>query len=89
MPTRRANGTSSELHPLISSIASCIASAARTARSASSSWATGAPNSAITLSPMYLSTVPSKRRTSSPRRRSARSTIDFTASGSIRSATAV
>ena len=57
-PTRRANGLSMALHSLISSIAACMASAARTARSASSSCATGAPNSAITLSPMYLSTVP-------------------------------
>ena len=41
---------------LISSMAACIARPARTARSGSSSWATGAPNTAITLSPMYLST---------------------------------
>ena len=33
-------------------------SAARTARSASSSWATGAPQTAITASPMNFSTVP-------------------------------
>ena len=43
---------------LISSIAACIPNPARTARSASSSCATGAPKIAITLSPMYLSTVP-------------------------------
>src|SRR3954454_25360159 len=38
---------------------------------------------------MYLSTVPPYRMTSSPSRSSARSTRDFTASGSIRSANAV
>ena len=75
--------------PFTSSMASCIPSAARTARSASSSCATGAPNRAITLSPMYLSTVPPKRSTSAPSRSSERSTSDFTASGSIPSATAV
>ena len=40
------------------SIAARIESAARTARSGSSSWATGAPKSAITASPMNFSTVP-------------------------------
>ena len=44
----------------ISAIAVRIASAARTARSGSSSCATGAPNSAITASPMNFSTVPPK-----------------------------
>ena len=63
-PTRSANAVSPGNHPLISSMQSSIASAARTARSASSSCATGAPNSAITLSPMYLSTVPPKPSTS-------------------------
>jgi hypothetical protein len=38
--------------------ASRIASAARTARSGSSSCATGAPKTAITASPMNFSTVP-------------------------------
>ena len=88
IPTRSANSTPS-IRSLISAIAACIARPARTARSGSSSCATGAPKTAITLSPMNLSTVPPKRVTSSPRRRSARSTIDLTASGSIRSATAV
>ena len=41
-----------------------IASAARTARSASSSCPTGAPNSANSPSPSSCATVPSKRRTS-------------------------
>jgi hypothetical protein len=45
-----------------------IASAARTARSGSSSWEAGAPNSAITASPMNFSTVP-PNRTSSVRSR--------------------
>ena len=44
-----------------------IASAARTARSGSSSCAVGAPKSATTASPMNFSTVPPKR-SSSPRR---------------------
>ena len=35
-----------------------ISIAARTARSASSSWAVGAPQTAITASPMNFSTVP-------------------------------
>ena len=38
--------------------ASTSSSAARTARSASSSWAIGAPQTAITASPMNFSTVP-------------------------------
>ena len=41
-----------------SSIASRMRRPARTARSASSSCATGAPNTAITASPMNFSTVP-------------------------------
>ena len=41
-----------------SSAKSRIARAARTARSGSSSWAVGAPKSAITASPMNFSTVP-------------------------------
>jgi hypothetical protein len=41
-----------------SSIRSSTASPARTARSASSSCAAGAPNTAITASPMNFSTVP-------------------------------
>jgi hypothetical protein len=44
-----------------SAIQRWIASAARTARSASSSCATGAPNTAITASPMNFSTVPPYR----------------------------
>ena len=60
MPTRSEKLTpaAASMSVLISSIAACIARPARTARSGSSSWATGAPNTAITLSPMYLSTVP-------------------------------
>jgi hypothetical protein len=41
-----------------------IASAARMARSGSSSCATGAPKTAITASPMNFSTVPPKRSSS-------------------------
>ena len=47
-----------------SAIPSRIASAARTARSGSSSCATGAPKSAMTASPMNFSTVPPKRSSS-------------------------
>ena len=43
---------------LASAIASRIRSPARIARSASSSWASGAPKTAITASPMNFSTVP-------------------------------
>jgi hypothetical protein len=45
---------------LRSSIASRIFNAARTARSASSSCAVGAPKTAMTASPMNFSTVPPK-----------------------------
>ena len=44
-----------------SSIACTTRSPARTARSASSPWATGAPKTAITASPMNFSTVPPNR----------------------------
>ena len=47
-----------------SAIASKIRSPARTARSGSSSWATGAPKTAITASPMNFSTVPPNPSTS-------------------------
>jgi hypothetical protein len=60
MPTRSSSPTprsrsSSRFRP---SIASRISTAARTARRASSSCRTGIPNTAITASPMYFSTVP-------------------------------
>ena len=45
---------------MTSASVACIRSAARTARSASSSWATGAPNRATMASPMILSTRPPK-----------------------------
>ena len=45
----------------ISARASRTASAARTARSGSSPWATGAPNTAITASPTNFSTLPPNR----------------------------
>ena len=48
--------------------ASRLQSAARTARSGSSSCATGAPKSAITASPMNFSTVPPKRSSSERKR---------------------
>ena len=53
-----------QLVALLVATQSRIASAARTARSGSSSCATGAPKSAITASPMNFSTVPPKRSSS-------------------------
>src|SRR5271165_198105 len=57
----------------------------RTARAASSSCATGAPNTAISASPMTLSTDPPNCSTTSPIVRMQRSTIERTSSGSVRS----
>jgi hypothetical protein len=57
-PTRSAKCAPSGRPAFTSVMAACMPSPARTARSASSSCATGAPKIAITLSPMYLSTVP-------------------------------
>ncbi len=51
-----------------SAMASRMRKPARTARSASSSWAVGAPNTAITASPMNFSTVPPSRSISFFRR---------------------
>ncbi len=77
------------MSPFSSTIAACIPKAARTARSGSSSCATGAPKTAITLSPMNLSTRPPKRSTSSAKRFRQRSISIFTVSWSRRSATEV
>ncbi len=63
-----------------------IASAARTARSGSSSWAVGAPKSATTASPMNFSTVPPKRSSSFRRRWWYGASSARTSSGSICSA---
>ena len=60
----------------------CICSAARTARSASSSWATGAPKSATSASPTILSTRPPKADTSDESAAKQRSTRFLTVSGS-------
>ena len=54
MPTPRSRTRST----FSSAIASRISQAARTARRASSSCSTGTPNTAMTASPMYFSTVP-------------------------------
>ena len=56
-PARAATGVSSA-SPFIAATAATSSSAARTASSASCSWATGAPHTAITASPMNFSTVP-------------------------------
>ena len=57
-------------------------SAARTARSASSSWATGAPKSATMASPTILSTRPPHAVTSAASRAKHRSRMALTCSGS-------
>ena len=73
-PARASSATSAS--PVVTAMRTCssspcsvesasrIASAARTARSGSSSCATGAPKTAITASPMNFSTVPPKRSSS-------------------------
>src|SRR5439155_12611920 len=63
IPIRRASRRpcSRSSQSFSSASALCISTAARTARSASSSWETGAPKTAMTASPMYFSTVPSYR----------------------------
>ena len=66
-----------------------IASAARTARSGSSSWAVGAPKTAITASPMNFSTVPPWRSSSARTRAWYGESRPRTSSGSSRSACAV
>ena len=82
MPMRTSTSPSS-------ASASRIASAARTARSGSSSCTTGAPNTAITASPMNFSTVPPRRSSSTRRRACSGWRKRRTSSGSIRSARAV
>jgi hypothetical protein len=72
-----------------SAIQSRIANAARTARSGSSSRVTGAPNSAITASPMNFSTVPPQRSSSSRRRSWYGLRMSATSSGSSCSEVAV
>ena len=57
MPTRMARSGIARSEP-IASIRATSSRPARTARSASSSWAVGTPQTAITASPMNFSTVP-------------------------------
>ena len=59
-----------------------ISAAARTARSASSSCSVGTPNTAITASPMYFSTVPPWRSSTTRISSKNRVIIRRTASGS-------
>ncbi len=70
-------------------MADCISRAARTARSASSSWTLGTPKTARRASPANFSTVPSYRRTSWARRSKVEDTSDEMSSGSWRSARSV
>jgi hypothetical protein len=72
-----------------SAIQSRIASAARTARSGSSSCTSGAPNTAITASPMNFSTVPPCRSSSARTWAWYGESTPRTSSGSSRSACAV
>ena len=62
-PTRACSGTPSRSPSAVT--ASTTTKAERTARSASSSWATGVPHTAITASPMNFSTTPPCRSTAS------------------------
>src|SRR5205814_1223472 len=61
----------------------------RTARSASSSWATGAPKTAMTASPTYFSTTPPSRSISSRTRAWYGLSVAWTSSGSAASDSAV
>ena len=70
----------------IAAIVCCMRSAARTARSASSSWAIGAPNRATMASPTILSTRPPNSAMSSTSRSNQPSTRFLTFSGSSGSA---
>src|SRR5438874_3545944 len=76
MPTRRCTPS------WVSLIVRCMTSAALTARSASSSWAIGAPNRAMMASPTILSTRPPNSVTTATSRWKQRSTRYFTCSGS-------
>jgi hypothetical protein len=67
----------------------CIASAARIARSGSFSCAVGAPNSAITASPICLSIVPPCAMIAASRRVHSAFIVALTSSGSIVSDIAV
>ena len=84
MPTRTSNSD-----PVVASIvrpyslaAAWISRAARTARSASSSCATGAPKNARTASPISRATVPSYLATATLRNVNAPFMISMTCSGS-------
>src|SRR4249919_3103213 len=84
MPTRMASG-----RPASSSARSTIRSAARIARSASSSCVTGAPKSARIPSPARSLTVPPNASTASTIRRTAPPRTSRASSGSIRSVSCV
>ncbi len=75
--------------PASSSTMSRTTSAARTARSASSPWATGAPKTPITASPMNFSTTPPNDSISRRTRSWYGASTARTSSGSSRSALAV
>ena len=91
-PTRTPNPVTSQPRSTsraYSSISSRTRSAARTARSGSSSWAVGAPKSASTPSPARSLIVPPKDSMAAMIRAIASPTISFSSSGSSRSARAV
>ncbi len=80
-PMRRCRGTSPRAVSAVLTM-SRMASAARTARAASSSCPVGKPNTARMASPMYFSRVPPKRRTSAASRRKVSLSRSRAASGS-------
>ena len=80
-----ARTATSRPSPRKASIVSRIRNAARTARSASSSCATGAPKTAMTASPMNFSTVPPKLSMSAFTRSWYGRSVARTSSGSARS----
>src|SRR6266498_2262820 len=84
MPMRTAR-SSPGASSFISSMARSMANAHRTARSGSSSWTMGAPNTATTASPMNFSTVPPWRSMARRSRVKYELRVARTSSGSERS----
>ena len=83
IPTRSSTGRASSACSVTNAASElCILTAARTARSGSSSCATGAPNNASTPSPSTLSIVPPNSMTSAMSRSKASSSNRFARSGS-------
>ena len=81
-----SSASASTVAGAIAAMVCCMRNAARTARSASSSWAIGAPNRATMASPTILSTRPPNSAMSSTSRSNQPSTRFLTFSGSSGSA---